>query len=110
MDCQDGFHHTKATLSAFDDPEEAFRRRGAPFTFDAAPFVDLVRALHDLPVAGADAPPTVLAAPSFDHATGDPVSDAVAISSSCKIILVEGNYTLLTVEPWSQIAMLADEK
>ena len=31
---QDGFHYPKAALCTFDDPEFAFRRRGAPFTFD----------------------------------------------------------------------------
>ncbi|KAJ1957474.1 hypothetical protein GGI12_005016, partial [Dipsacomyces acuminosporus] len=37
----DGFHLTKAQLSQMDNPEEAFRRRGAPWTFDGAKFVQL---------------------------------------------------------------------
>jgi len=30
----DGFHLTKKQLSEMPDPVEAFKRRGAPFTFD----------------------------------------------------------------------------
>ncbi|KAK5725115.1 hypothetical protein LTR17_013228 [Elasticomyces elasticus] len=64
----DGFHHPKAILAAFDDPATAFRRRGAPYTFDARAFVDAVRALRAVPVMGLDDPLTEIRIPSFDHA------------------------------------------
>jgi pantothenate kinase len=90
--------------------EEAFRRRGAPFTFDAKAFVDLVRILKSMPVTtNADVEATIYA-PSFDHATKDPVMDAISVSSHTRLVIVEGNYTLLDQDPWSNIAEACAEK
>jgi pantothenate kinase len=50
MVLQDGFHYSKGVLSAFPDPELAFKRRGAPFTFDAESFVTLVKAIKSMPM------------------------------------------------------------
>ena len=41
--------------------------------------------------------------PSFDHRKGDPVEDTIIVTEGPQIILVEGNYLLLDVEPWSQL-------
>ena len=49
----DGFHLRRSELEAFPDPAEAFRRRGAPWTFDAAAFVEAVRMLGGGGGAGA---------------------------------------------------------
>ncbi|KAH6686944.1 phosphoribulokinase/uridine kinase [Plectosphaerella plurivora] len=106
----DGFHYSRAVLSSFRDPGMAFRRRGAPFTFDAAGFVDLVRRLKETPVTECDEPEIVLRAPSFDHALKDPVEDAISVSSQTKLVIVEGNYTLLDEEPWSGISELVDDR
>ncbi|KAK7978713.1 nicotinamide riboside kinase [Apiospora saccharicola] len=84
----DGFHHTKATLASFSDPDMAFRRRGAPFTFDADGLLDLI---------------------AFDHAVQDPVADDIRISSRSKVVIIEGNYTLLNERPWNKIAELVHE-
>lgn len=107
---QDGFHHTRAALATFDDPELAFRKRGAPFTFDAQALLRHVLDLKGIPVTECDEPEVVLYAPSFDHAVGDPVPDAISISSRCRVVIVEGNYTLLDEEPWSQVAKAVDER
>lgn len=97
---QDGFHYYRSELAQFDDPEEAFRRRGAPFTFDAARFVATVRKLHgDGPVL----------APLFDHAVKDPVQDDITIDADTDVVLVEGNYVGLADEPWCQLEALVDE-
>jgi pantothenate kinase len=88
----------------------AFRRRGAPFTFDAAGFVDLVRKLREAPVTACDEPEIVFRAPSFDHALKDPVEKAIAVSSQTKLVIVEGNYTLLNEDPWSEISGLVDDR
>ena len=81
--------------------EEAHRRRGAPFTFDAEKF------LHDLTAArqsGAGA------FPSFDHGVGDPIRDAIQLDAAQhRLVIVEGNYLLLDQEPWSQLQSLFDE-
>ncbi|XWW95915.1 hypothetical protein V2A60_003884 [Cordyceps javanica] len=105
----DGFHFSLATLSSFLDPDEALRRRGAPFTFNADGFVELVLRLRAMPVT-MDESETTITAPSFDHAIKDPVPDAIAISSRTKVVIIEGNYTLLDREPWSKISQAVDDK
>ncbi|KAK8005924.1 hypothetical protein PG991_012221 [Apiospora marii] len=106
----DGFHHTKATLSSFSDPDMAFRRRGAPFTFDANGLLNLIASLKAGPLTGPDAEEFVFTAPSFDHAVQDPVAEDIRISSRSKVVIIEGNYTLLNEHPWSKIAELVDER
>lgn len=92
----DGFHYYRAQLDEFPDPEEARRRRGSPFTFDAEAFVSRVRAtktnLDDVTLV-----------PAFDHEVHDPEEDAIAISPSHKVVIVEGNYLLLAQEPWRRL-------
>lgn len=107
---QDGFHYTKKVLLAFDDPVTAFQRRGAPFTFDAYGFLGLVKTLKSTPVTADDGPEQSVYAPSFDHAIQDPVEDDIVISSRNRIIIIEGNYTLLDQKPWNEIPDLCDER
>ncbi|KAF5604197.1 panthothenate kinase uridine kinase-related [Fusarium pseudocircinatum] len=106
----DGFHYTRTTLSSFDDPEEAFRRRGAPFTFDAAALLDLVALLKKTPVTTHNEPQIIIKAPGFDHARKDPIPNAIEISSRARVIIIEGNYVLLDQVPWSRISTLAEDK
>lgn len=111
-DCygQDGFHYTKATLSTFSDPALAFRKRGAPWTFDVAGLLSLIEALKTTPIMDSGSRQHPVAAPSFDHATQDPVQDDIHIPSSSRIAIIEGNYTLLDEVPWSNIANMVDER
>jgi pantothenate kinase len=96
----DGFHYTKRQLEAFPDPEDAFRRRGSPPTFDAE---GLLKRITEVRRAGSGSFPT------FDHAAGDPVADGAAVRPHHRIVLIEGNYLLVgTVEPWRQICALFD--
>jgi pantothenate kinase len=107
---QDGFHYTRAALSSFSDPDFAFRKRGAPFTFDVNALLQHVEALRKSPVTACDEPELLFKAPSFDHAVGDPVPNAISISSRCRVVIIEGNYTLLNEKPWNRIADLVDER
>ena len=101
----DGYHFTRAHLSAMPDPATAHARRGAAFTFDGEAFLALVKKIRE-PLC----PESVtLHAPSFDHATKDPIADDIAISSSARILVFEGNYLSLNEMPWNQIAELMDE-
>ena len=52
----------------------------------------------------------ILYAPSFDHAIQDPVAAAIPVASSSRLIIVEGNYTLLDMDPWREVAALCEEK
>ncbi|KAI8622122.1 P-loop containing nucleoside triphosphate hydrolase protein [Chytriomyces sp. MP71] len=97
----DGFHLTRAQLNATPNPEEAHRRRGAPFTFDAAGLVQFVRALRSQT--------TILHAPSFDHAAGDPIPGAIAISPETRFLLLEGIYLHLSLPPWEEMRSQFDE-
>ncbi|KAH7304273.1 phosphoribulokinase/uridine kinase [Stachybotrys elegans] len=106
----DGFHYTTDELKKFEDPVTAFRRRGAPFTFDSERFLGMLSKLKELPVTTGDEPEFTLLAPSFDHAVKNPVEDSIAISSRTRVVIVEGNYTLLDDDPWRQIANIVDDR
>jgi len=103
----DGYHLTRAQLSAMPDPNTAHARRGAAFTFDAPAFLKLVKQLRE-PLC----PETsTIYAPSFDHAVKDPVSDDIPIAPESRIVIMEGNYLSLgTGAPeWKEAAELMDE-
>lgn len=101
----DGFHLTRAELSAMPDPTTAHARRGAAFTFDGAAYLALVKALRE-PITPEM---RTLYAPSFDHAVKDPVENDIAISPSARVVVLEGNYVALNREPWKDAAALLDE-
>lgn len=123
----DGYHLTRAQLSAMPDPVTAHARRGAEFTFDGPSFLKLIQALREpLPVPapaptaalfqgggggapGANFPPGTVLAPSFDHAVKDPKEDDIPILPSHRIVVFEGNYVALDKEPWASAARLMDE-
>ncbi|KAK4138863.1 P-loop containing nucleoside triphosphate hydrolase protein [Trichocladium antarcticum] len=99
----DGYHYTRAHLDTMPDPATAHASRGAEFTFDGAAFLHLVQRLH-APIT-ADTP-TILA-PSFDHAIKDPKPDDIAVHRTHRIVVLEGNYLLLTTPPWHLTSRLA---
>ena len=100
----DGYHLSRAQLSAMPDPTHAHARRGAEFTFDGPSFLALVKAVRSQTPNS----PT-LYAPSFDHAIKDPKENDIPILASTKIIVFEGNYLSLDKEPWKEAAGLMDE-
>lgn len=101
----DGYHLTRAQLSALPDPAHAHARRGAAFTFDAPAFLALVKKLRE-PI-GADT--KTIYAPSFDHAVKDPVEGDIAIPGSSRVVVMEGNYLSLGKDEWKEAAGLMDE-
>ncbi|QUC16154.1 uncharacterized protein UV8b_00395 [Ustilaginoidea virens] len=101
----DGFHLTRAALSAMPDPEAAHARRGAAFTFDAGGFLALMQKLR-APVA---APGADVLAPSFNHAVKDPVEDDIIVLATHRIVVLEGNYLALDRAVWRDAAKLFDE-
>jgi pantothenate kinase len=92
----DGFHRTTAELIA----RGWIAERGTPRTFDAPAFLELLTRLR----AGVD-----VRAPDFDRSREEPVPDAIAVPASAPLVIVEGNYLLLDVPPWSEVARLLDE-
>jgi len=101
----DGYHLSRAQLSALQDPSTAHARRGAAFTFDAPSFLRLVKTLREplLPET------KTLYAPSFDHAVKDPVHDDIPIHPTSRVVIFEGNYLSLNKGEWKEAAGLMDE-
>ncbi|KAE8409744.1 P-loop containing nucleoside triphosphate hydrolase protein [Aspergillus pseudonomiae] len=101
----DGFHLSRATLDQLPNREEAYIRRGAPWTFDAARFVAFVHQLRQWTDTFSD---ETIYAPAFHHETKDPVEDGIMISGDASILIIEGNYLLLDEPEWRDIARLVD--
>ncbi|EPQ61246.1 P-loop containing nucleoside triphosphate hydrolase protein [Gloeophyllum trabeum ATCC 11539] len=101
----DGWHLTRAQLDAFPDPKLAHDRRGAHWTFDGDAYVEFVKSLR-LPLSLS----SVVTAPSFDHALKDPTPHAVSIHPHHRIVVIEGLYTFLSIEPWRRAGEFLDER
>lgn len=101
----DGYHLTRAQLSALPNATEAHACRGAAFTFDGLSFLSLVRKIR-APLTPAT---QVIRAPSFDHAKKDPVADDIEVEPSARIVVFEGNYLALDEQPWREAGAMMDE-
>ena len=97
----DGFHYPRAYLDTLPNREEAYMRRGAPWTFDVAAVVALVRSCRMRKQED-------IYAPTFDHALKDPVANGLLVPSTARIIIFEGNYLLVDESPWNEIRSLVD--
>lgn len=97
----DGFHLYRSQLDMMEDPAEAHARRGAPWTFDPNGFLKCLTTLRSQG--------SVLA-PSFDHGVGDPKENAIIVTRSHRVIVVEGNYLLLSDDNWKAIMDIFDER
>jgi pantothenate kinase len=100
----DGFHLPLATLRKLPNASEALARRGAPWTFDGHAAVSLIRKLKANPRC------QPVLAPTFDHATKDPVADGLLIEADVDVCILEGNYLLCDEPPWDEVAQLVDDK
>ncbi|KAK2459790.1 hypothetical protein APHAL10511_008222 [Amanita phalloides] len=103
----DGWHLTRSQLDGMPDPKLAHDRRGAHWTFAGEGYVAFLRSLRE------EVPSTtkqVIKAPSFDHALKDPIPDGVSIYPYHRIILIEGLYAFLAIDPWKEASLLLDER
>jgi pantothenate kinase len=98
----DGFHKTRDELRRMKDPEESFRRRGAPFTFDGPGCASRIRDVK----YNTD---TDVKWPSFDHAEKDPVFDAITVSPKCDVVIIEGIWTLHRSDGFEALEGLFDQ-
>jgi pantothenate kinase len=92
----DGFHIKHATLEAMGETE----RKGAPHTFEGAAFVNFLHRLKRAtePVSG----------PGYSRKIEDTVDDAFTVPPEARVLVVEGNYLLLTEGPWAGLRPLLD--
>lgn len=108
----DGWHLTRSQLDAFPNAKLAHDRRGAHWTFDGESYVSFVRQLRQpwpsSPAVSQDQ--HIIYAPSFSHELKDPTPKAVAISIRHRIIIIEGLYTFLAIEPWIEAGRLLNER
>lgn len=100
----DGFHLPRSTLDQLPNRKEAYIRRGAPWTFDGAGAVDLIKRCRS------QVENEIVYAPSFDHSVKDPIPNDVAIDTDTDILIFEGLYLLSSHPPWNEIGDLVDER
>lgn len=87
----DGFHRPEAEL----EREGLLDRKGAVETFDGQGYVELVRRAATAGWTGQ--------LPTYDHAGREPVYSGKPehrVGKDCRVILAEGNYLLLEMQPW----------
>jgi len=94
----DGFHLANAELHRLG----LANRKGAPETFDAAGFVNLLRRLRE------PHPDEVVYAPEFNRSLNEPVGSAIPVPASVRVVVVEGNYLLVPDPPWAAVRELLD--
>lgn len=116
----DGFHLSRAHLDHFTNPQVAYDRRGAPFTFDSANYLELCRILAK--TTAIRPPPSTtresnifeklsktflelpeIHIPGFDHSRKDPTIDEHLVDGFSRILILEGLYLLLNEENWAKI-------
>ncbi len=93
----DGFHFDDVVL----DARGHRARKGAPHTFDAVGFGVLLEAVRTRPSVE-------LGVPRFDRSLELSRAAAAVIGPEQRIVVVEGNYLHVDIEPWSSIADLYD--
>jgi pantothenate kinase len=94
----DGFHLADAELERLGRRQ----RKGAPDTFDAAGYVELLRRIRARPTEP-------VYAPVFDRSLEAAVAGSVRVDPDVPLVVTEGNYLLLDGGPWRQVRSLLDE-
>lgn len=94
----DGFHLANQLLRGLG----LATRKGSPPTFDVGGFHALLRRLR----ANDE---DVVYAPEFLRAWEEPIAGALAVPRNVPLVVVEGNYLLLTEGRWRDTASLLDE-
>jgi pantothenate kinase len=92
----DGFHIKHAKLEAMGQVDF----KGAPHTFEGAEFVTFLHHLKTArePVSG----------PGYSRKIEDTVDNAFTVPAEVRILIVEGNYLLLTDGPWAAVKPALD--
>ena len=94
----DGFHLTNAKLHELG----LMQKKGSPETFDGSGFVELLRRIRSEKFRPINFP-------VYSREVHDPVDSPAPIDSSTRLVFVEGNYLLLSFEPWIQVPRILDE-
>ncbi len=92
----DGFHLDNDTLQEMD----LLTRKGSPPTFDVKSYEETLMRLRS---GNED-----VMIPLFDRSKDAVVSDALKIGKEVQIVVSEGNYLLLDLDPWRSLADIFD--
>ena len=95
----DGFHLANSELLRLGRRG----RKGAPDTFDAAGYLNL---MHRLKHQAAD---EVVYAPDYSRDAGEAIAGAIAVGPTTPLIVTEGNYLLQQDAPWNKLRGMLDE-
>lgn len=95
----DGFHLANRELARLGRRQ----RKGAPDTFDAAGFVNLLRRIKN------QSSSDTVYAPEFRRDIEEPVAGAIAVLPDTPLVITEGNYLLLDDPHWVQVRAVVDE-
>ncbi|WP_367186639.1 nucleoside/nucleotide kinase family protein [Rhodoferax sp.] len=95
----DGFHLANSELVRLGREQ----RKGAPDTFDAAGFVNLLRRLKNQSAS------ETIYAPEFSRDIEEAIAGAIAIEPDTSLVITEGNYLLLDEPPWVEVREVVDE-
>ncbi len=98
----DGFHLANSELHRLGRRD----RKGAPDTFDAAGFAELLGRLRRQGEGSGD---DLVYAPEYRRAIEEGVAGAVGVHASTRLVITEGNYLLLDQGAWAGVAALLDE-
>lgn len=96
----DGFHLANSELERLGRRD----RKGAPDTFDAAGYVNLLRRIKTQTTDD-----DVVYAPVFRREIEEAIAGAIAVLPQTRLIVTEGNYLLLQDAPWHQVRDVVDE-
>jgi pantothenate kinase len=94
----DGFHLAHSALVA----QGLVSIKGAPETFDAGGYADLLRRLRE-------PDGETVWAPRFDRDLEDAIAASLPVHDDVQLIVTEGNYLLLDQGPWARVRPLLDE-
>lgn len=92
----DGFHMKHAKLEASGTAAD----KGMPHTFEGAAFAEFLAALK-----AANGP---IKGPGYSRKIEDVVEDAFTVPAATRLLVVEGNYLLLSMAPWWRVRPLLD--
>ncbi len=95
----DGFHLANSELQRLGRAA----RKGAPDTFDAAGYVNLLRRIQG------QQPGETIYAPEYRRELEEGIAGAIAIEADTPLIITEGNYLLLEDLAWAPVRGVLDE-
>jgi pantothenate kinase len=95
----DGYHLSNSELQRLGRAG----RKGAPDTFDAAGYANLLRRIHS------QQPGETIYAPEYRRELEEGIAGAIAIEASTPLVITEGNYLLLEDGGWDAVRGVLDE-